>query len=105
MGSERIRKKLVFMGIVILLLTIWLSGCQSQGIRVDKISGEYQNSVNMTEDQMNKFPHLKEAILTNKYVETPWDEQNQLRGILEFFDTEIIQYQNEYYEVGFWAAD
>jgi hypothetical protein len=105
MGSERIRKKLVFMGIVILLLTTWLSGCQSQGIRVDKISGEYQNSVNMTEDQMNKFPHLKEAILTNKYVETPWDEQNQLRGILEFFDTEIIQYQNEYYEVGFWAAD
>jgi len=99
------KKQLVIIGIVVLLLTTWLSGCQSQGIRVDKISGEYQNSVNMTEDQMNKFPHLKEAILTNKYVETPWDEQNQLRGILEFFDTEIIQYQNEYYEVGFWAAD
>lgn len=99
------KKQFVIIGIVVLLLTTWLSGCQSQGIRVDKISGEYQNSVNMTEDQMNKFPHLKEAILTNKYVETPWDEQNQLRGILEFFDTEIIQYQNEYYEVGFWAAD
>jgi hypothetical protein len=99
------KKQIVIIGIVILLLTIWLSGCQSQGISVHKISGEHPNGVNMTEKQMNNFPHLKEAILTNKYVETPQEEMNQLRGILEFFDTEIIQYQNEYMEVGFWAAD
>lgn len=54
---------------------------------------------------MNNFPHLKEAILTNKGVETPPEEMNRLKGILDFFGTEIIQYQNEYYEVGFWAAD
>jgi len=99
------KKQIMIIGIVILLITTWLSGCQSQGIGVHKISGEHQNSVNMTEEQMDNFPYLKEAILTNKYAETPWDEQNKLRGILEFFDTEIIQYQNEYYEVVFWAAD
>jgi hypothetical protein len=59
----------------------------------------------MTEQQMNNFPHLKEAILTNEGIETPQEEMNRLRGILDFFDTEIIQYQNEYYEVGFFAAD
>ena len=59
----------------------------------------------MTKEQMNNFPHLKEAILTNKSVETPQEEINRLRGILEFFDTEIIKYQNEYYDIGFWFAD
>jgi len=98
-------KKLVIIGIVVLLLTICLSGCQSQGVSVDIISEEPANYVNFTEEQMNNFPHLKQAILTNGGVETPWDEQNRLRGILDFFDTQIIQYQNKYYEVGFWAAD
>ena len=95
------------MGIVILLLTTWLSGCQSQGIGVHKRSGEYQNSVNMTEEQMNNFPHLKEAILTNKtvYVESPSQEMDKLRGILEYFDNDFIFYQNEYYEIRIKYAD
>ena len=99
------KKLLILIGIAVLLLSIWLSGCQSQGFQVHRISEEPTNYVNMTEEQMNNFPHLKEAILTNKSVETPQEEMNRLRGILEFFDTEIIKYQNEYYDVGFWAAD
>jgi hypothetical protein len=99
------KKQIVLIVIVVLLLTTWLSGCPSQGISVHKISGEHPNSVNMTEQQMKNFPHLKEAILTNKSVETSQQEMNQLRGILEFFNTEIIHYQDEYYEVGFFAAD
>lgn len=88
-----------------LLLTAWLSGCPEQGIGINKISGEHPNSVNMTEEQMNNFPHLKEAILTNHSVVTPQEEMNRLRDFLKSYDTEIIQYRNEYYEVGFWAAD
>jgi len=103
--GESMKKQLLLIGIAVLLLTTWLSGCPSQGIGIRKISGEHQNCVNMTEDQMNNFPHLKEAILTDKYIETSQEEMNRLRGILEFFDTEIIRYQNQYYEVGFWAAD
>ena len=99
------KKLLILIGIAVLLLSVWLSGCQSQGFRVHRISEGPTNYVNMTEEQMNNFPHLKEAILTNKSVETPQEEMNRLRGILEFFDTEIIKYQNEYYDVGFWAAD
>jgi hypothetical protein len=99
------KKQLVILGIVTLLLTTCLSGCSSQGITVHKISGEPRNSVNITEQQMKNSPHLKEAILTNKSVETSQQEMNQLRGILEFFNTEIIQYQNGYYEIGFFAAD
>jgi len=99
------KKQLVILGIVTLLLTTCLSGCSSQGITVHKISGEPRNSVNITEQQMKNFPHLKEAILTNKSVETSQQEMNQLRGILEFFNTEIIHYKNGYYEIGFFAAD
>ncbi|MCX6664040.1 MAG: hypothetical protein NTZ75_07315 [Euryarchaeota archaeon] len=99
------KKQLLLIGIIALLLTTFLSGCSSQGITVHKISGEPRNSVNMTEQQMKNSPHLKEAILTNKSVETSQQEMNQLRGILEFFNTEIIHYQNGYYEIGFFAAD
>jgi hypothetical protein len=100
------KKQLVIMGIVAQLLTTWLSGCQSQGIRVEKISGEHPNSVNMTEKQMNNFPHLKETILTNTSGgDIPKDEWDELKGILLFFDTDIIQYQNEYYEITFNVAD
>jgi len=99
------KKQLILIGIAVLLLSIWFSGCQSQGFRVYRISKEPTNYVNMTEEQMNNFPHLKEAILTNKSVETPQEEMSRLRGILVFFDTEIIKYHNEYYDVGFWAGD
>jgi hypothetical protein len=100
------KKQLIIIGIVAILVTVELSGCQSQGIYVEKISGEYQNSVNMTEEQMDHFPHLKEAILTNTTGgDIPKDELDALKGILEYFDTYIIRYQNEYYEITFNLAD
>jgi len=103
------KKQLVIIGIIALLLTTCLSGCSgpSQVIQARKLSGGPGNSVNMTEQQMEKFPHLKEAILTNKtvIVESPSEEMSKLRGILEFFDTEIIHYQNEYYEIRFKFGD
>jgi len=97
------------MGFIFLLIAAWLSGCPEQGISVQKLTGEHSQSVNMTEGQMKQFPHLKEAIqtLTNgtSMIETPIQEMNQLRGILEYFNTEVIRYQQEYYEIRFYAAD
>ena len=90
---------------LILLTCVGLSGCQSQGFRVFRISEEPSNYVNMTKEQMNDFPHLKEAIFSNKSVETPPEEMSRLRGILQYFDTDNICYQNEYYEIRMYAAD
>jgi hypothetical protein len=99
-------RKWLAIGIILLLLTTWLSGCPSQGISVHKISGEHPNTVNMTEEQMNRFPHLKEAILSNTSGrEIPREEWDELRGILEFFDTQVIRYQDKYYEIWFNVAD
>lgn len=95
------KKLLLIIGTVTLLLTICLGGCSEYGITIKKISGEPGNSVNMTEQQMEKFPHLKQTILTNKTTITPDDEFFRLRAILDFFDTSIIKYQNEYYEIYF----
>ena len=100
------KKQLIIIGIITILVTVGLSGCQSQGIYVEKISGEHPNSVNMTEEQMNRFPHLKEAILTNTSGgDIPREEWDELRGILEFFDTQVIRYQDKYYEIRFNVAD
>ena len=108
------KKQLVIIGIVVILVTVGLSGCNGskQGIEARKLSRGYGNSVKMTDQQMNNFPHLKEAILTNKtvYVESPSQEMDKLRGILEYFDTDnifsdIIFYQNEYYGITIKYAD
>ena len=97
------------MGIVAILVSVGLSGCSGhpgQCIDAHKLSGGYGNSVKMTEQQMNNFPHLKEAILTNTsvIVESPSQEMDKIRGIFDYFDPEgifpnIILYQNEYYEI------
>jgi hypothetical protein len=102
------------MGIVVLLVSVGFCGCYGpqQGIQALKLRGGYGNSVNMTEQQMNNYPHLKEAILTNKtvYVGSPSQEMDRLRGIFEYFDpddifSDIIFYQNEYYEIRIKYAD
>jgi hypothetical protein len=97
------KRLILIIGIVTLLLTICLSGCSERGIHISKISGEPENSVNMTEQQMEKFPHLKDAILTDKSANPPEDELIRLRAILDFFNTSIIKYQNEYYEIYFFV--
>ena len=98
-------KNLIIIVVAILLVCVGLCGCQSQGFRVHRITKEPINYVNMTQEQMNKFPHLKEAILINKSVETPQEEMSRLIGIIEYFNTEYICYQNEYYEIRIYSAD
>ena len=98
------KKLLLVIGIATLLLTICLNGCIERGIQTDKISEQPENSVNMTEQQMEKFPHLKESILKDDPVHTPDDELIRLRAILDFFNTSIIKYQNEYYTIYFFTT-
>jgi hypothetical protein len=100
------KKQLVIIGIVAILVCVGLSGCQSQGIYVEKISGAYPNCVNMTEEQMEHFPHLKESILTNTSGgDIPKAEFDELHSLVWSYDTNIIQYRNEYYEITFNVAD
>jgi len=100
-------KQLVIIGIIVILLTVGLSGCQEQDIHIKKLNIKPDNFVNMTEKQMKHFPHLKEAILTNKSIDiTNYDnEEFELRGIFDYFDTNYICYQNEYYEISIYYAD
>lgn len=92
-----------------MLLTVGLSGCigQSEGIHTIKLNEPVSYFINMTEEQMQNFPHLKESILKNKTVEVPYPyaEISELKGILEYFDTDFIYYQNEYYEIQIYYAD
>jgi hypothetical protein len=105
--EEEMKKQLIIFVIIVLLVCVGLSGCQDQGMQVIESNEEVENFVNMTEEQMKYFPHLKEAILTNKteYISTPSGELCELIGILRYFNTDYICYQDKYYEIGFYAAD
>ena len=101
------KKQIIIIILIIILLTVGLSGCQGTKISPEKLNGKPNNFVNMTEEQMQNFPHLKEAILMNKSIDTSGysNEMAELRGVLEYFDTYIICYQNEYYKIYFIAYD
>jgi hypothetical protein len=101
------KKQLIVFGIIVLFITVGLSGCQGTKISPKKLNKKPDNFVNMTEEQIMHFPHLKEAILTNKSIDTSGysNEMVELRGVLKYFDTNYICYQNEYYEIYFIAYD
>ncbi len=90
-------------GIIVIVLTVWLIVVfrPENWIRVEKLKKEPDNFLNMTEEQMQNFPHLKEAIITNKSVDVNsyQTEVSKLEGILEYFDTRNICYHDEYYEI------
>jgi hypothetical protein len=99
-------RKIAIIVIVLMLVDVgFLTGCEmaTRCIYTEKMSKGSYRSVNMTEEQMEKFPHLKESILTNKSVNLASDndinECDRLSGILEYFNTKYIYYQNEYYKI------
>jgi predicted PurR-regulated permease PerM len=109
LNKKNMKKQLIIVVIIVLLICVGLSGCYgpTTGIMIKKLNNHVGNFINMTEDQMKKFPHLKEAILTNKTVEvsSPSQEINEIQGILQYFDTDVIYYRNEYYEIHIFCAD
>ena len=62
-------------------------------------------ALSMTEQEINNFPHLKDAIVHQTWSETPLDEFYEVRGILTLEDTEYIKYQNNYYRISLYFAD
>ncbi|KYK21896.1 hypothetical protein AYK21_04250 [Thermoplasmatales archaeon SG8-52-2] len=103
------KKQFIILGIVIFLFTNGLSGCigPTTGIMIWRLDKAPETFINMGEEQIKIFPLLKEAILTNKTVEvsSPSGEIEQLMGVLRYFDTNIIKYHDEYYEIKIFCAD
>jgi hypothetical protein len=103
------KRQLIIIGIIVLLFTFGLSGCfgPTTGYYIKKLNNPVSNFINMTEEQIKHFPLLKESLLTNKTIEVPSPSQEvtELRGVFEYFDTDVICYRNEYYEISVFCAD
>ncbi len=95
---------LLIIGIVVILLAVGLSGCnelfgEGGTIYAEKMNEKPEKFINISEQQMEQFPHLKLAInQTDSHIEPPTDEWNELRDFLgETYA--YIHYQSEYYYV------
>jgi len=100
-------KHLIVSGIIVLLICVGLSGCvyPSQGICANKLDEIPDNFVNMSEQQMDEFPHLKEAVISQECFDTPKEEFNALTDLLDTTATGFIKYKDEYYEIWFVYGD
>ena len=101
------KKYLILILIAVLLITVGFSGCLSrQLIKAEKLDEEPNDYVNMTEELMEEFPHVKEAVLNQStYIDTPYTEFSKFFNFLKKEDTEFIKYQNEYYKIWFASED
>ena len=104
MMSMKMNKNLIVIGITIILLAVGLSGCADLFVEGGRIDAELledspTNYINVTEQQLEQFPHLKQALnQTDTQIEPPIDEWNELHDF--FGDTWAnIYYQEKYYYV------
>ena len=84
-----------------LFLLFFLSGCESMdyGVRADELDETPEEFITISEEQMDKFPHLGEAISSGEIVKTPLDEFKEIRNLLE--DTRNIKYMDKFYKIMF----
>ena len=97
-------KKHLIIGIVILLICVNLSGCNTPKhyISADRVDEEPDVYINITEQQIKNYPHLKKAIESEgESIEIPEEENDKVWLLLENKDIDFIKYKDEYYEISF----
>ena len=84
-----------------LLIFLALCGCESmeRGFQAVELEETPEEFIKISDEQMNDFPHLREAILSGKIVITPLEEYKKLSNLLE--GTDNIQYMDKFYLVLF----
>ena len=95
------QKYLCFTIIVIIFITLLLSGCETidRYILAEKLDEEPENYIEISEQQMANLSYLKEAILSDKSVKTPYEDYIEIRNLLD--EIKFIKYLNEFYEISF----
>ena len=84
-----------------LFILFFLCGCESleNGVMAVELDETPEEFVIISEEQMDNFPHLKEAISLGKIVTTPLDEYKEIYNLLE--DIRNIQYMDKFYKIMF----
>ena len=83
-GVNKISKQIIVGGIILLFICSVLSGCNGgQAISADELDAIPENFVTISEEEMENYPTLEEAIYTEGLIDIPGKEFNE---ILEFLD-------------------
>ena len=103
----KMKRSVVLFGILTILVFVFFSGCAfpSYAIHAKKLEVIPDNFVNISEQQMVEFPHLKEAVTTQYVIDTPKEVFDALTDLLDTTATGFIRYKDEYYEIAFVYGD
>ena len=97
----------MILGIIVLLICVGLSGCATSEyyIEADRVDEEPDVFVNITEQQITNYSHLKIAIESEgELIKIPKEESDKVELLLKSKETDFIKYNNEYYEIIFSIA-
>ncbi len=80
----------------------FFEGTFDKSITAIELVEEPEIYFNVTEQHMERFPHLKEAInSTEKHIKVPTNEWEELIYLLENYNTKYVKYQDKFYEIFF----
>lgn len=105
-------KKGLICGLIIIFLCIGFTGCiEDSGIWVEKLDYEPERYINITSEQLEEYPSIKECVIvlnsdnyngTVKYVSCNKDEQKKIETLFGgFYGENFFKYQDEYYSLGY----
>ena len=83
---------------------------QDQGFCARKFDDIPENYTAMAEEQMEIFPHLKEAIIqcnitgNETCISAPLQDHNKANDYFQYTCMDI-EYQNDYFEIGLYWVD
>lgn len=96
-------KRIPYLTILFSSLFIFLvfCGCESmeRGFLAVELKETPEEFITISDEQMDNFPHLREAILSGEIVITPLEEYKELSNLLK--DISNIQYMDKFYEILF----
>lgn len=98
-------KRLSIVLIIILTFVMIISiGCiegRNATITVEKLQSEPETYFMMSNETVNDFPHLKQALNSlGSHINTPDEEFDRLYGLLnKEHDTNFIQYNGDFYKI------
>lgn len=115
-------KKGLICGLIVILLCLKLSGCMgSMGITVEKLDYEPEDYINITSDQLEEYPTMKECITIinsddyNKTIKSMDCSKSEINKIEILFGDDpndnqyngdnFFKYQDEYYSLRYVSGD
>ena len=109
-------KKGLICGLIVTLLCLHFSGCMGDsGLSIEKLDYEPEDYINITTEQMDDYPKIKEAVTiinsdnynkTHTSISCNQKEEEKIHALFGgYYGLNFFKYNEDYYSLRYYSAD